>query len=184
MRKLLTVLLFLAPAPLLATDGEILINQSVVMSAGGFPYVISQPGSYKLTGNLTVPVNNNGIQINSSFVTVDLNGFNIASLGPQSSLGISSVGNTNITIRNGSMTGWLTGVAIGTGKLISVQNMTILGDATLSVIIPAHSAILKVVSDGHFVVLCPSLISESVTTFLFAAGNNCTAVNSSIDAHN
>jgi len=35
-------------------EGVVLINQSTVMAAGGFPYVITQPGSYKLSGNLTL----------------------------------------------------------------------------------------------------------------------------------
>jgi hypothetical protein len=45
-------LMFSAPA--FAVDGVVLINQSTVMAAGGFPYKITQPGSYKLSGNLAV----------------------------------------------------------------------------------------------------------------------------------
>jgi len=45
-----------------------------------FPIIISQPGSYKLTGSLTVPANTNGIEITATFVTLDLNGFAI--IGP------------------------------------------------------------------------------------------------------
>ena len=37
-----------------AADGVIEINQASVKAAGGFPFVISQPGSYRLTGNLDV----------------------------------------------------------------------------------------------------------------------------------
>jgi hypothetical protein len=33
------------PASAFAVDGVVLINQSTVMAAGGFPYVISQSGS-------------------------------------------------------------------------------------------------------------------------------------------
>jgi len=58
-------------------DGTILINQSTVMAAGGFPYVITQPGSYKLTGNLVVPADTYGIKIEANNVTLDLNGFGI-----------------------------------------------------------------------------------------------------------
>src|SRR5271156_6144744 len=69
-------LLFSAPA--FAIDGQVLINQSTVMAAGGFPYKITQPGSYKLSGNLVVPANTDGIDINVSNVTIDLNGFKIS----------------------------------------------------------------------------------------------------------
>jgi len=70
-------LLFSAPA--FAIDGQILINQSTVLAAGGFPYKITQSGSYKLSGNLIVPnADTNGIVISADYVTLDLNGFSIA----------------------------------------------------------------------------------------------------------
>lgn len=76
-----------------AVDGVVLINQSTVMAAGGFPYIISQPGSYKLSGNLTMNTTQTGnyigncgglpspcdlaIGIGTSNVSLDLNGFTI-----------------------------------------------------------------------------------------------------------
>jgi hypothetical protein len=77
--------LVVLPAVLLAVDGQVLINQAAVTAAGGFPYKITQPGSYKLSGNLvmnTFPGGNYSgmdvaILINSSNVTLDLNGFSI-----------------------------------------------------------------------------------------------------------
>ena len=75
----------LLPACAFAVDGVMLINQSTVMAAGNFPYVISNPGSYKLSGNLTMYTTQNGnvsgidvaIGIAQSNVTLDLNGFSI-----------------------------------------------------------------------------------------------------------
>jgi hypothetical protein len=49
----------------------------VVLDAGGFPFLITQPGNYKLAGNLAVPANTSGILIQSNDVTLDLNGFSI-----------------------------------------------------------------------------------------------------------
>jgi hypothetical protein len=52
------------------------INQATIAasgvnrSTGGFPFTISQPGSYQLTSNLMVPANVNGIVITSSNVTL------------------------------------------------------------------------------------------------------------------
>jgi hypothetical protein len=64
-------LMFSAPA--FAVDGQVLINQSTVMAAGGFPYKITQPGSYKLSGNLVVASSTDGIDISVSNVSIDLN---------------------------------------------------------------------------------------------------------------
>jgi hypothetical protein len=93
-RGLLTLTLFLAPLAH-ATDGVIEISQAKVLAAGGhFPYVISTPGSYRLTSNLDVTAdtmnmataqNRTAIRINVLPVTIDLNGFTI--LGPTSCTG-------------------------------------------------------------------------------------------------
>jgi hypothetical protein len=58
-------------------DETVLINQASVQDAGGFPFKITAPGSYKLIGNLMVPANTTGILVQSNDVTVDLNGFSI-----------------------------------------------------------------------------------------------------------
>src|SRR6266481_1804172 len=64
-----------------AVDGTIEINQAKVLATGGFPYTISNTGSYRLTGNLTVSGSSlNAIDVNASHVTIDLNGFSI--IGP------------------------------------------------------------------------------------------------------
>jgi hypothetical protein len=58
-----------------AIDGVIEINHAKIMAAGVYPYTISQPGSYRLTGNLTQPnPNTDVIRIHASHVTLDLNG--------------------------------------------------------------------------------------------------------------
>jgi hypothetical protein len=69
----------------LAVDGTKLISQNNAIAgnvtpgdAPGFPVTISQPGSYVLTSNLTVPdENTTAIQITANNVTLDLNGFTI-----------------------------------------------------------------------------------------------------------
>ncbi|MFT7773668.1 hypothetical protein [Roseateles sp.] len=57
----------------------------------GFPVTISQPGSYKLTSNLTVPAGQSGIVIASSDVTLDLNGFSITGTGTCTVAGIGNI---------------------------------------------------------------------------------------------
>ncbi|MFI5182254.1 MAG: right-handed parallel beta-helix repeat-containing protein [Thermoanaerobaculia bacterium] len=74
--------LLFAEAPALASDGVIEINQAKVMKAGGFPYVISKAGSYRLTSNLDItaqptPQNLTVVKIIVGDVTLDLSGFAI-----------------------------------------------------------------------------------------------------------
>jgi hypothetical protein len=76
------------PGSLYAVDGVVLIDQNHALAGNitpgdtpGFPVTISQSGSYRLTGNLTVPdANTTAIQITASYVNLDLNGFSI--IGP------------------------------------------------------------------------------------------------------
>ena len=126
----LTVLLSVSA---FAVDGVVLINQATVMAAGGFPYKISQPGSYKLSGNLSVPAGMDGIDINSDNVTLDLNGFSIvgpgvcdgdatnrttACTGEIAGTGVVSH-NNEVTIRSGSVRGMLQGILVqGEGNLV------------------------------------------------------------------
>lgn len=71
-----------------AVDGVTLIDQKIAMSGkvtrmdtAGFPVTISEPGSYRLSGNLVVPdAATTAIEITSDDVTLDLNGFSI--IGP------------------------------------------------------------------------------------------------------
>jgi hypothetical protein len=120
-----------------ATDGVTLVNQGTALAGNvtpgdtpGFPITITLAGSYRLVGNLTVPDANTGaILIQTSDVTLDLNGFTIA--GPA----LSGTGNgisttttpllSRITIRNGVIRGMgnsgidvARGIAPGNGHVV------------------------------------------------------------------
>lgn len=107
------LLALLLASPVLAVDGVIEINQAKVLAGGvnpndspGFPAAIDQPGSYRLTGNLTVPAGLEGLRILADDVTVDLNGFTIAGGGGAIADGIALYGTKNIEIRNGTVRGF------------------------------------------------------------------------------
>jgi len=107
--------------PLYAVDGVVLINQNVALAGNvtpgdtpGFPVTISVTGSYKLSGNLTVPdANTTAILINADDVTIDLNGFSI--IGPTvcgelscptgSGNGIAAFFHSHLTVLNGVIRG-------------------------------------------------------------------------------
>lgn len=87
-RILLSASLLALSATVHAVDGVILIDQAKALAGGvtpgdapGFPVEITKPGSYKLSGNLTLPnTNTDGIVSTVGGVTLDLNGFSI--IGP------------------------------------------------------------------------------------------------------
>ena len=104
-----------APAPTMKTADQ--IEPRTIVNAVNTPgnannlFIISQPGSYYLTTNLVGVSGKNGISITVNNVTLDLNGF--ALLGASSS-GLSGIyfpnAQTNIIVRNGTMSGWFGGV--------------------------------------------------------------------------
>jgi hypothetical protein len=94
--------------------------------APSFPITISQPGSYKLAGNLNVPAGSGGIVITASNVTLDLGGYSIiggnqcsggwwtmSCTGSSTSVGIDAHTPNMVTITNGQVSGFGTGVNIG-----------------------------------------------------------------------
>jgi hypothetical protein len=77
-----------------------------ITQPGSFPIVINQPGSYYLAENITGVSGQNGIQISSSNVTLDLQGQTLRGV-PGSTSGIVVSGLLeNVVIRNGVVTAW------------------------------------------------------------------------------
>jgi hypothetical protein len=83
---------------------------------------VSKPGSYKLVNNLTFSgTMGTCLSITTDFVTIDLSGFTIS--GPGNPAGSSTaIGAENdtrgIAVRNGSISGFAVGVALGDGSTV------------------------------------------------------------------
>ena len=91
-----------APAPTMKSLDQI-EPRTPISSA---PFIINSPGSYYLTTNLTGAASGSGITISANNVTVDLNGFTLQGV-PSSQAGIYLSGtSTNVTVRNGAISGW------------------------------------------------------------------------------
>lgn len=92
------------------------VSQETTPGDSDATYVISQPGSYYLAGDVETKSGQSGIKI-ASFdgVTLDLNGFTIR--GDAGAIyGVLIQGN-DITIRNGRMQGFKGGISPGAGQL-------------------------------------------------------------------
>lgn len=118
-----------AALPALAADGVLEINQTCAEGPGcfpgdsaGFPVQLANPGSYHLTGNLTVDDEaTNAIRIMAAHITIDLGGFTISGPAVCSGEPVTSCTNAgtgdgilaannpdnfhDITIRNGDIRG-------------------------------------------------------------------------------
>lgn len=131
-----------------AADGVIPINQALAMQGGitpndfpGFPVTISVPGSYRLTGNLSVAdATIDAIEITANSVSLDLNGFEI-------------VGPVNCTLGSGGFVtscntsgGGANGVVV-TGGRASVRNGTVRGFAGRGVSFSSSSTVPSSIED-------------------------------------
>jgi hypothetical protein len=186
MTKLLLAAVALFPATLFAVDGAVLINQSTVTAAGGFPYTISQPGSYKLSGNLQATINVSGIIVTASHVTLDLNGFSISvstNMFAPNVAGIKSSGPiTGLTIRNGSVVAGVSPLDLSstTGGTV-VDGVTLISPSGGGQAFLGGSIIVRqlIFPTGEVDVSCQSLVVDSVAGFFHrttAPSGSCTYV--------
>lgn len=131
-----------------AVDGVVEINQAKILATGGFPYVISASGSYRLTSNISVsalpsPANRTAIRLDIGNVVLDLNGFTISGPvqcnGPSPATlvctptatfvglgyGITDGGaQRNIVIKNGIVTGMgRDGIGLTASDQVQVDNV-------------------------------------------------------------
>jgi hypothetical protein len=119
-------LLLLGSAPARALEGAVLINHDRVIAAGGYPFTITAPGSYRLAGNLDVtgaadPPNTTAISVNASGpVHIDLNGFSIVGPGtPGTGRGIDFVSGSGHSVRDGIVRGMGdSGILSGSNTLV------------------------------------------------------------------
>ena len=180
-----------------AVDGVILIDQTRALTGGvtpgdtpGFPITLSQPGSYRLTGNLTVPnATTAAITIGADNITIDLNGFSI--IGPTVCT-TSNSGNGPIvngcspagtaagidagfypnnpfggtTVTNGSIRGMGFGIVLRSG---TVKDVKASSNAVTGIVIGEGTAIGNDSSRNGFNGI--SMTGSGVVTGNFASGN-------------
>lgn len=184
-----------------AVDGVVLIDQNKALAGGvtpgdaaGFPVTLSKPGSYRLSGNLTVPAGTHGILIASPGVTLDLNGFTLASEGygggfPAAVTDGSTPGNPinqpRAEIRNGHIAGFASAVDMWKSRAIVVENLRVqaLG-STYSIMVGPYSRVQRNIVDGMGAIFsdCPSVTTENIT--VHAITGTITGLGSCIYYHN
>jgi hypothetical protein len=126
----------LAALPAAAVDGEILIDQAKVMAGGitpgddpGFPATLTRPGRYKLTGNLTMPAGQHGIEVTRDEVAIDLNGFTISTKPFSDHNGVHASSVSGLRVMNGTITGFAYGIYNLGGRAL-VEDMRLVTNLT------------------------------------------------------
>ena len=110
-----------APAPTMKTLAQIEPRMAIT----NLPCIISQPGSYYLTTNLTGTSGFDGITISANDVTLDLNGFALEGI-PGSGNGIYSGPKSGLVVRNGTIRGWGTsGIGASTATDCRYQELRV-----------------------------------------------------------
>src|SRR5262245_4847684 len=95
------------------------------------PVIITQPGHYILTKDISAPIGGNGIAIQSDNVTVDLNGHQVTAVAnfTLSAIGIAD-GSRDITLRSGRIAGGNAGITYSSttvGARLEIDSLEISG---------------------------------------------------------
>ena len=159
-------------------DGVVLIDQNRALAGNvtpgdtaGYPITLSQPGSYRLSSNLTVPFNLTAIEVTTPFVIIDLNGFTIS--GPIAPLSSAPVLNSNshegIGLRNGVIRNFAF-ANLGDGPLIvnpgyglTIEDLFIKGQSRNILTVLRNSRVMRLIAPDTTVKLsCPSVMAFSL----------------------
>ncbi len=118
-----------APAPTMLTLNQVEprtpVDATHTGSGGSSEFLITQPGSYYLTTNVVGISGENGINISANNVTLDLNGFTVQGISGAWSGVYIHAGWTNITVRNGNISGWGAGATTYSGVECYANNVVL-----------------------------------------------------------
>ncbi len=133
------------PAPNLKTLAQIEPRAAISV-----PGQTIGPGSYYLSASLTAASGMSGIVVFASNVTIDLNGFELIGV-PGSSEGIViGGGQTNVTIRNGTIRNWGGRGIDGVGNArVRVENVRVLNCGGNGIVVDVDGEVRNCVASGN-----------------------------------
>lgn len=130
------------------------VTQATCPGDAGAVFVISQRGSYYLTGNIAVPIGLMGVRLNAAPITLDLNGFAIVGATGGGSLESVGVGgeSPDAVVRNGWCGAGLSqGVRLGVRGLVEDVRVEVRGANSPSAISVATGTVRRcAVKGGYF----------------------------------
>ena len=172
-----------------AIDGVVLIDQTRALMGNvtpgdmaGFPISINQPGSYRLSANLTVPPGVGGIEIAADDVTIDLNGFRISTSGGFATC-IRDTGTHNrLEVTHGTLSGFGSGIFMLSTNHVIVRDVRTTNVSSISIVTGSQAIIQRNLAQGLIQASCPSVITENITegfltVVLGSGGEQCVRYN-------
>ena len=184
--RLLYLLLF-AGLPAHAADGVVLIDQARALAGGitpgdspGFPVTLSQPGSFRLSGNLAVSdLAVSAIVIASRDVSLDLNGFAIS--GPNVCAGSGVAMNCTADGMAGTR-GHGVDIPDAESTPVAIENGSISGFAGCGILANSGNAQvhrLRASANGQYGIVNAGLVtgSTAVRNGLYGIGNGAAVLN-------
>jgi hypothetical protein len=125
-------------AALLCTPG--IIHAVTVITS--LPYSVTAPGSYELQKNLTAN-GTDGIDVNASNVTINLGGNTLSQSQAGTGNGILvSSGISNVSVQNGTITGFFYGVRFEPGSADTLTNVQVLS-SSVGVLVTANDCLVE-----------------------------------------
>ena len=139
------------PAPTMKTLDQ--VQPRTPIPGGTAPFTISSPGSYYLTGNVSITSGSstNGITVNASNVTIDLNGFDFAGSGASSGTGIFIGGGvSNVTIGNGTIRNWGSHGINGSGNSkVRAEKLRVISNGGNGIVTGGTAEVLNCVAESN-----------------------------------
>jgi parallel beta-helix repeat protein len=204
LKMILFAMASLAVCPAWAVDGVVLIDQNRAIAGSvtggdlpGYPVTISQPGSYQLSGNLTVPDGVHGIEITASNVTLNLNGFAI--VGPPGSAlppetvnpqirprAISVTAPRNVTILNGTVTQMIEGIVFSGITNGRVERVRAIGNVAKGIQLSGNGTITDCIASNNTVGIIVNGTQEGPiagSTLRYNDANNNSGIGIAVDCN-
>lgn len=142
-------------------EARIPISAATTPGDANYQYILSQPGSYYLIGNLTGANARACIGIAASGVTIDLNGYALLGVpGAMAAIKLTGANGGEITIRNGHIRDWTTGIAVPLDQAVGVRmlDVTVTGCGRVYL------------GDGALVERCTVLNADSIGLQILGSG--------------
>lgn len=131
---------------------------------------INQPGSYRVTQDLSRQGGPQCLLIDASNVTIDLQGHTISGDGLRGNRGIVSSGASlsNIEIRNGTVTSFQDGINLHRVRGARVEHMRVFNNHAVGILVDSNAVVLSntVLQNGHGIVVLGlgALVMDNVTS--------------------